>query len=164
MSMVNQHRHPLVVPAQVAPAFHGEILPKEFHPVAEKPKGKLAKFGYYAKKSSLISAPAIGGTGIMLTSSALEMVHRGIDTPLGVHLFGMSGLGLAFASLIVVFNSVGNTIVGDYSMVPWSSRKGNKELEEKPQEDIIAPFTDWDNVFSKHDNRTKLNQILKKKD
>lgn len=162
MSMVNQHRHPLVVPEQVAPAFQAEILPKEFHPVARNPEGKLEKFKYYAKKSSLISAPAIGGTGLTLTSSALGMLHQGIDTPLGVHLLGMSGLGLAFASLIVVFNSLGNTLVGDYSLVPWSSRKA-KELEEKAQDDIIAPFTDWDNVFSKHDNRTKLNQILNKK-
>jgi hypothetical protein len=160
VSVSNQHNYPLVVPKQATHAFHGEILPKQPIPLSiAKPRTALGKINFYAKKSLLLSGPIFGfGSAFLLTDISTQALHSGSAITAAVTFFATT---VTLGSGVLSFGAgLGSLLRGDNEFSPLPPSQSYLLALQEEQENLIAPFSDWDNVFSKHDNRAKLEQII----
>lgn len=158
--MTTLHPHSLVVPEQVVSAFQEEILPKPIQAVLAHPKNLRGKVKRVFQKSTLLTAPvlALGSAGLFVLGP--QFLEFNIISVMAV--IGGGTIGTALGTLGTVSAAI-SVREGDNRFAPLPPTQKYLELQEEKQKNFIQPFEDWDAVFSKHDNRTKLSQILNKK-
>lgn len=163
MSVVDTPKSPLVVPKQVTHAFHGEILPKK-SAILEigKPENALGKLTFYAKKSLLLTGPTFSFGGAFLLADISSQALQSGSAPLTAATF-LGTTAMLMSGILSFGMGLGSLLRGDNEFSPLSPSKSYLILQEKQKENIIVPFSDWDNVFSKHDNCNKPEQLLPRK-
>lgn len=151
MSMTNPHS--LVVPEQVAPAFQGEILPKQAPTLAARPKTFKGKVGRFFQKSTLITAPVLGLSFSSFFLFGPGFLEFNFISAMVVMVGGTVGTGF---SLLWTMNAVESLNQGDNELTPLPPTKKHLELEAERQKPVIQPFKDWDDMFSKNVSKLEV--------
>lgn len=141
----------LVVPEKVIPAFQNSLLPRISPTVVEPKKTISRSLKAVFNKSTAISGPALAiGSMTGFVSFAQVDPNPDLFTLMGVTLAFMTGMvGGSFGAV----NSFISLINGDREFFPLPATKEYLQRELSKQDALITPFSEWDKVFAKNDDR-----------